>query len=217
MSLIAYFGGSFDPIHIGHLATACFLTDYLALEKLYFLPAYLSPLKTQSLASQHRVAMIKLAIAPLSKLGIDERELLRPPPSYTIDTLKNLRQQYGQQQPIAFIMGMDSFLNLTKWVDWQQLTDFTHLIVVSRPHYQPIFSTELQQWLNNRRCNDRQMLECRAAGLVYFVDSPPYPLSSSQIRMAIAGGQEMQQYLSPSVTDYIYQHHLYGATATNES
>ena len=115
MSLIAYFGGSFDPIHIGHLATACFLTDYLALEKLYFLPAYLSPLKTQSLASQHRVAMIKLAIAPLSKLGIDERELLRPPPSYTIDTLKNLRQQYGQQQPIAFIMGMDSFLNLTKF------------------------------------------------------------------------------------------------------
>ena len=217
MSLIAYFGGSFDPIHIGHLATACFLTDYLALEKLYFLPAYLSPLKTQSLASQHRVAMIKLAISNLPQFEIDQQELLRPPPSYTIDTLKTLRQQYGLKQPLAFVMGMDSFLNLTKWHHWQQLTDFTHLIIVNRPTYQAIFSTELQQWLNNRRCNDRQMLECRAAGLVYFVDSPPYPLSSSQIRMAIAGGQEVQQYLSPSVTDYIYQHHLYGATATNES
>lgn len=217
MSLIAYFGGSFDPIHHGHLATACFLTDYLALAKLYFLPAYLSPLKTQSLASQHRVAMIKLAISNLPQCEIDQQELLRPPPSYTINTLKNLRQQYSQQQPIAFIIGMDSFLSLPKWHLWQQLTDFAHLIVVNRPDYAPIFSTELQQWLNKHRCNDRQMLEYQPAGLVYFVDSPLYTISSTQIRMALQQGQTTHQDLTLAVADYIYHHHLYGATASNES
>ena len=216
-SLIAYFGGSFDPIHQGHLATAQYLTTHLALEKLYFLPAYLSPLKSQSLDSTHRVAMLNLAIFNEPKFAIDTQELLRPPPSYTIDTLKALRLEHKSEQPLAFIMGMDSFINLPKWHNWQKLTDFVHLIVVSRPSYTPIFSTELQQWLNKRRCNEPQMLEYHAAGLIYFVETPPYDMSSTQLRAAIAGGQMTQHELPQSVIDYIYQHHLYGATATNES
>ena len=215
--LIAYFGGSFDPIHQGHLATAQYLIKHLALKKLYFLPAYLSPLKSHSLDSTHRVAMLNLAIINEPKLAIDTRELLRPPPSYTIDTLKALRLEYGHELPLAFIMGMDSFINLPKWHNWQQLTDFAHLIVVSRPTYTPIFSTELQQWLNKRRCNEPLMLEYQAAGLIYFVDTKPYNLSSTQLRATIASRQTTQQELPQSVIDYIYQHHLYGATATNES
>lgn len=216
-SLVAYFGGSFDPIHNGHLATAHYLTHHLQLKKLFFLPAYLSPLKSHSLDSTHRIAMLNLAIIDESKFAVDTRELLRPPPSYTIDTLKTLRKDHGATQPLAFIMGMDSFLNLTKWHNWQQLTDFVHLIVVSRPTYTPIFSTELQQWLNKRRCNEPQMLEYQAAGLIYFVETPPYDMSSTQLRATIASRQITQQELPQSVIDYIYQHHLYGATATNES
>lgn len=215
--LIAYFGGSFDPIHQGHLATADYLTTQLALKKLYFLPAYLSPLKSYSLDSTHRVAMLNLAIGNTPKFAIDTQELLRPPPSYTINTLQALRLAYGTQQPLAFIMGMDSFINLPQWQNWQQLTDFAHLVVVSRPSYSPIFSTELQQWLNNRRCNEPQMLEYGASGLIYFVETPPYHISSTQLRAAIASGQTSKQTLPQSVIDYIYQHHLYGATATNES
>ncbi|MDO8418134.1 MAG: nicotinate-nucleotide adenylyltransferase [Agitococcus sp.] len=215
--LIAYFGGSFDPIHQGHLATARELVDVFALAKLVFLPTALSPLKQQSLASLHRVAMLKLAIQDDSVFAIDEQELHRPQPSYTIDTLRCLRTQYGTQQSLALIMGMDSFLSLPKWRDWQQLTDFAHLIVVSRPDYDAQFRTELQAWLNNRRCNDRLLLEYQTHGLVYFVATQPHAVSSTDIRARLALGQNTSATLPPRVAAYIQLHHLYGATATNES
>ena len=215
--LIAYFGGSFDPIHQGHLAAARELVDVFALATLVFLPAALSPLKQQSLASLHRVAMLKLAIQDDSVFAIDEQELHRPQPSYTIDTLRTLRTQYGVQQPLAFIMGMDSFLSLPKWRDWQQLTDFSHLVVVSRPDFDAQFSTELQAWLNNRRCNDRLLLEYQPHGLVYFVATQPYAVSSTDIRARLALGQNTSATLPARVAAYIQLHHLYGATATNES
>ena len=215
--LIAYFGGSFDPIHQGHLAAARELVDVFALATLVFLPAALSPLKQQSLAIQHRVAMLKLAIEDDRIFAIDEQELHRPQPSYTIDTLRTLRTQYGVQQPLAFIMGMDSFLSLPKWRDWQQLTDFSHLIVVSRPDFDAQFSTELQAWLNNRRCNDRLLLEYQPHGLVYFVATQPYAVSSTDIRARLALGQNTSATLPARVAAYIQLHHLYGATATNES
>ncbi len=215
--LIAYFGGSFDPIHQGHLATARELVDIFALAKLVFLPAALSPLKQQSLASEHRVAMLKLAIENDSDFAIDEQELHRPQPSYTLDTLHALRTQYGTQQSLAFIIGMDSFLSLPKWRDWQQLTDFAHLIVVSRPDYDAQFSTELQAWLNNRRCNDRLLLEYQPHGLVYFVATQPHAVSSTDIRARLALGQNIPATLPARVATYIQLHHLYGATATNES
>ncbi len=215
--LIAYFGGSFDPIHQGHLAAARELVDVFALATLVFLPAALSPLKQQSLAIQHRVAMLKLAIEDDRIFAIDEQELHRPQPSYTIDTLRTLRTQYGVQQPLAFIMGMDSFLSLPKWRDWQQLTDFSHLVVVSRPDFDAQFSTELQAWLNNRRCNDRLLLEYQPHGLVYFVATQPYAVSSTDIRARLALGQNTSATLPARVAAYIQLHHLYGATATNES
>ena len=215
--LIAYFGGSFDPIHQGHLAAARELVDVFALATLVFLPAALSPLKQQSLAIQHRVAMLKLAIEDDRIFAIDEQELHRPQPSYTIDTLRTLRTQYGVQQPLAFIMGMDSFLSLPKWRDWQQLTDFSHLVVVSRPDFDAQFSTELQAWLNNRRCNDRLLLEYQTHGLVYFVATQPHAVSSTDIRARLALGQNTSATLPARVAAYIQLHHLYGATATNES
>ena len=216
-ALIAYFGGSFDPVHQGHLATATELLTTLSLAKLFFLPAALSPLKTQSLASQHRIAMLTLAIQDASSFFLDERECQRPHPSYTIETLHSLRAEYGTAQPLAFIMGMDSFIHLPKWRNWQQLTDFAHLIIVSRPNYDPDLSTELQEWLNNRRCNDRQLLECHPHGFVYFVTTHPHAVSSTDIRARIALGQNTHASLPPLVAAYIQQHHLYGATATNES
>jgi nicotinate-nucleotide adenylyltransferase len=216
-SLIAYFGGSFDPVHLGHLATANELVETLALQRLWFLPAALSPLKNESLPGHHRVAMLQLAIQAYPQLAVDSRELDRPPPSYTVDTLKTLRAEHGDQQPLAFIMGMDSFLSLPHWHDWRQLTDFAHLIVVTRPSYQPDFGPELQEWTNNHRCNDRQLLECQVNGLIYFVATRPHAISSSAIRAGLASGKTPNPMLPPAVTDYIYSHHLYGVTATNES
>ncbi len=199
------------------MATAVDLQQQLSLAKIIFLPAALSPLKQHSLASKHRVAMLQLALADHERFALDSRELNRPPPSYTIDSLKQLRQEHGSQQPLAFIMGMDSFLNLTKWQQWQQLTDYAHLIIVTRPHYNPNFSPELHEWTNNHRCNDRQLLEYQANGLVFFATTQPYAISSSEIRAAIASGQPNNPALPLAVARYIQHHQLYGATATHES
>lgn len=215
--LIAYFGGSFDPVHRGHLVTALELVAALKLQRLYFLPAALSPLKNTSLTSPHRIAMLQLAIQDQPQLALDRRELDRPPPSYTIDTLKALRSEHGARQPLAFIMGMDSFLSLPQWRDWRQLTDFAHLLVVTRPGYHAEFSADLQEWTNNHRCNDRQLLEYQANGLICFVETSPCAISSSAIRASLASGTPAKSILPPAVADYIYTHHLYGATATNES
>lgn len=216
-ALIAYFGGSFDPVHLGHLATANELVASLHLQKLYFLPASLSPLKSQSLASHHRIAMLQLATQDCPQLAIDSCELDRPPPSYTIDTLKALRAVHGKAQPLAFIMGMDSFLALPHWHLWQQLTDYAHLIVVTRPGYSPEFSPELQEWTNKRRCNELQMLQYKVEGLIYFVATQPHAVSSSEIRAALAHDKTANLMLPPAVADYINHHHLYGVTASNES
>lgn len=215
--LIAYFGGSFDPVHLGHLATANELVDSLNLQKLYFLPACLSPLKSQSLASHHRVAMLQLALQDYPPLAVDSRELDRPPPSYTIDTLKELRQLHGPTQPLAFIMGMDSFLALPHWHQWQHLTDYAHLIVVTRPGYMPDFAPELQEWTNKHRCNELQMLQYKVGGCIHFVTTRPYAISSSEIRARLPDDKTAILMLPPAVADYIYHHHLYGVTASNES
>jgi len=161
--------------------------------------------------------LVKVAAEEDLSIKAIDIEFHLPRPSYTINTLKSLRHDYGNEVSLAFIMGMDSFLHLSKWYLWQELSNFAHIIVVNRPNYYPIFSTELQEWLNKRRCNDRQMLEYQPSGLVYFVDSPFYAISSTDIRKALQQGHSTHQQLIPAVANYIYHHHLYGATATNES
>lgn len=215
--LLAYFGGSFDPIHLGHLRTAQELIQQLHLHQLTLLPAARSPLKEQGNANaQQRLRMIELALADDSQLHVDARELLRPPPSYTIDTLKALRIEHGPQQPLAFIMGMDSFLSLPQWKDWQQLTDYAHLIVVTRPHYDAILSPELASWYQLHRCNEQHLLEYAPHGQVLLLRTTPYAISSTLLRSALARG-EMPPELPNAVLTYIQQQSLYRASPTNES
>lgn len=216
-SLIGLYGGSFDPVHLGHVATAEELRDRFPFAEIRFLPAARSPLKAGSSADSQRLAMLRLALAGKQGLTIDDRELRRPPPSYTIDSLREIRRELGPAAPLVFILGLDSFLELPRWKDWQQLTDFAHLLVVSRPGSRPVFAPPLSDWLEKHRIVAPESLESRAPqdgqGKVLLVETAPHAIASRDIRAALSAGRDTSHWLNPAVRDYIDQHPLYRGDA----
>jgi nicotinate-nucleotide adenylyltransferase len=216
-SLIGLYGGSFDPVHRGHVATAEELAARLPFAEIRLLPAARSPLKPGSTASPHRLAMLQLALEGKQGLTIDDRELHRPPPSYTVDTLREIRAELGTGQPLAFIMGADSFAGLMQWKDWQALTDYAHLLVVSRPGSSLQLAPALENWLEKHRIAPGESLESRPRGKVLMVETRPHAIASREIRAALQhrgpDGQheprDTSGWLNPAVRDYIDRHHLY--------
>lgn len=212
-ALTGLYGGSFNPVHVGHIATAEELLARLPFREIRLLPAARSPLKSDALADVHRLAMLRLAIGGHAGLSVDDRELRRPPPSFTIDTLREIRTETGPDAPLVFIMGMDSFLDLPRWKDWQQLTTLAHLLVVSRPGSHPVFAPELASWLEKRRITHPESLESLPAGGVLLVETAPHAVASRDIRAAIRSGQSTSDWLAPAVRDYIETHRLYAGDA----
>lgn len=222
---IGLYGGSFDPVHLGHIATAQELLRRLPLQEIRLLPAARSPLKTGATSAQDRQSMLELAIQGQQGLTIDTRELQRPPPSYTVDTLREVRAEVGPEQPLVFIMGVDSFIELPRWKDWQSLTRYAHLLVVSRPGFAPEFAPELAHWLKKRRITQAKPLESRALpdaqGGVLFIETAPHDVASRDIRAALARPHgttlspwpNTSHWLNPAVRDYIERHHLYRGDA----
>lgn len=211
--MIGLFGGSFDPVHLGHVATAKELRERLGLSEIRFVPAARSPLKPEVTADGHRVAMLERALAGHPGLVLDRSELDRPPPSYTIDTLRRLRQAVGPVESVVFILGLDSFLELPRWKEWQALTALAHLLVVSRPGSLPRFSPELAAWLDERRADGIDALASAPAGRVLLVEATPRDVASRRIRSAVQAGEDTSGWLNPAVRDYIDQHQLYRGEA----
>lgn len=208
--LLGLYGGSFDPVHRGHVATAEELLARLPFAEIRFLPAARSPLKTATAtADAHRLAMLRLALESKEGLTLDDSELHRPPPSYTIDTLRRQRAVLGPARPLVFILGLDSFQELPHWKDWRQLTEFAHLLVVSRPGSAPVFAPALETWLQPRRAVDAAALVARPGGQVLLLPTTPFDIASRRIRAALRAGRPTDNWLDPVVRDYIERHHLY--------
>ena len=132
---IGLFGGTFDPIHHGHLQTAERLCTDLKLTQIFFILCKQPVLKPAARATaQQRLDMLALALKNYSQFTVDKRELTRDTPSYTIDTLKSYQQEMPNT-PLYFILGIDAFLQLPQWYQWQQLLDYCHLIIINRPNY----------------------------------------------------------------------------------
>ena len=133
MKPLAILGGTFDPVHIGHLRVAWEAAEALDAE-VRLMPAHVPPHRPQPQASAaHRVAMLRLALAGQSRLALDERELSRPGPSYTVDTLRELRREIGSQRPLLLLVGADAYAGLPSWHDWLELYALAHLVVLTRP------------------------------------------------------------------------------------
>ncbi|MDP9133240.1 MAG: nicotinate-nucleotide adenylyltransferase [Actinomycetota bacterium] len=190
------FGGMFDPIHYGHLRTAHELHELLGLEAVAFVPAGDPPHRAAPLAgAETRLEMVRAAVGDDTRFLVDDRELRRAGPSYTILTLEELRAERGAQ-PLVLILGMDAFAGIDSWHRAAEIATFAHFVIALRPQ------TDLPQaglaaaLLRERRCEDPARLAESPAGLVHVCANTQLDLSSSAVRAVIAGGRD-PRYLMP--------------------
>jgi len=206
---IGIFGGTFDPIHIGHLRIALEIKQQLQLDEMRLLPCYLPPHRPAPGASANqRVEMLEIALQGCTELQVDKRELQRDNPSYTYDTLCELRAELGAQTSLCLCMGMDSFATLDTWHNWDQLLQLAHIIVVARPGW---FLPELgavAELLHLHRYNIDVIAEA-AAGAIVVLEQRLLPISATDIRAQIHAGNSPQFLVPDRVWNYIRRHQLY--------
>lgn len=214
-SVLGVFGGTFDPIHCGHLELARELLTALGLSAIRFVPAGDPPHRAAPVASAaHRLAMVELAIAGHPGLEADAREIRRTDRSYTVTTLEELRDQ-APARALALIVGADAFLGLPTWSRWREIFELAHVVVVARPGVviEGSMSPELADEWSRRLCRDASALEARAAGGLIRQDVTAHPISASAIRECLgrrADGIDAVRGLLPvAVLAYIERNHLY--------
>lgn len=211
LPLTAFFGGTFDPIHYGHLKPVTALAQEVGLEHVTLLPNHVPPHRPQPEANaQQRLTMVALAIRDNPLFSVDDRELHRTTPSYTIDTLEALRRERGARAPLAFIIGQDSLLTLHKWHRWEEIIHYCHLLVCARPGYSDTLDTPaLQNWLEQHRVSDPQRLRRQPHGFIYLADTPLLAISATDIRQRRHQGLSCDDLLPRPVQRYIELQGLY--------
>ena len=192
---LAVFGGTFDPIHLGHLSVAWEASELLDAD-VCLMPARIPPHRPPPVATaEQRVAMLRVALRGQSRLHLDTRELTRNGPSYTVDTLHALRAEYGSRSLILLI-GADAFANLATWHRWRELFALAHLGVLSRPGVSPTLPIELESEVAERRVTEPAMLRDLPAGKVIRLAVTPLEISATRIRELLAAGRD-PRYLLP--------------------
>ena len=218
MSLLACYGGSFDPVHRGHVAIACAVRDALAAE-VALVPAADPPHKDATHASAaQRVEMLALAIAGEPGLRVDPRELDRAGPSFSIDTLRLVRAEQGPHRPIAWVVGGDSLLQLDSWLRWQELFGHGHVLAVARPGA-PLGDDDIaarapkvQRQVGFRRRPAAALADAPAGGFAVLELPELRPESSTRVRDLVAAGGPWEPLVAPAVAAFIRAHRLYGYT-----
>lgn len=211
--MLAILGGTFDPIHFGHLRPAVEIYEKLDLSELRFIPSAKPPHRWQPEASaEHRINMVRKAIKAYPQFVLDLREYDRlqqhNQASYSIDTVASIRAEIGADKPLCMIVGMDAFQSFTQWRDWEKILEHTHLVVATRPGY----DVKQQAWMQERVTADRSVLHKEPAGRIYFCDVTQLEISATFIREQIKAGQSVS-YLTPNkIVRYIDRHKLYAST-----
>lgn len=212
---VGLLGGTFDPIHYGHLRLAEEMGELLGLEEVRILPAGRPPHRGQPrVAAQHRLAMARLAVAGNPRFVLDEREIHKASPSYSVETLTALRGELPAGTPLILFMGADAFMGLTTWHRWQDLLDLAHLAVAHRPGFtsavwEDAMPEPLRRLLATRRCEQAAELSEKPAGLIHLHTITQLDISASQIRERALRGRSLRYLLPDSVIDYIQENHLY--------
>ena len=207
--MICILGGTFDPVHFGHLRPALDVQQALGIACVQLLPCREPPHRAAPLATaEQRLELLQLAVANEPALGIDERELCREGPSYMVDTLESLRTEKGDE-PVCLALGMDALLGLDRWHRWQDIPALCHLVVMQRPGSPWPQQGELADWVNTARVTDVSVLNNQAAGCVIGVPVTQMAVSSTQIRDLLAAGQSPRYLLPDAVLDRIRQEKWY--------
>ncbi|WP_297496763.1 nicotinate-nucleotide adenylyltransferase [Ferrovum sp.] len=211
-SMIGVLGGTFDPIHDGHLAMARFARAQLDLSKVLLIPAGFPWQRQPRASAEDRLHMAELAVVQQPFIEVDAREVRRPTPTYTLDTLEELHASYGSDQPFCLILGSDAFLNLPTWKEWTRVLELAHVVVLCRPGFDlPVehLSPPLREAWDARQGSVAE-LQNSPGGRMIRLEMPPVPISSTQIRHALAHSlSSLEDLLPPPVLNYIETHHLY--------
>lgn len=208
---VAVLGGTFDPIHNAHLRVALEAGEALD-ARVHMIPASVPPHREQPLASAaQRMAMLELALAGQQRLLADPRELERAGASYTVDTLAQLRMEYGPSRPLVLLLGADAFAGLSTWHRWRELFAHAHIVALTRPGHGGVFEAELAGEWYARRVGDIAELGDSPAGRCAPLEVTALEISASAVRAALARGGSARYLVPAAVDDYIRQHALYGS------
>ncbi len=211
-TLLALFGGTFDPIHFGHLRAAVEAREKLGLDSLSLLPAGNPPHRdsTGATATQ-RLAMVHLAVQDYPDLPVDPREAERDGYSWMVDTLVGFRAEIGPHRPLGLLVGQDAVNQLDTWKEWRRLFELAHIIIMRRPDALHQYSGELFEQIQPRLTGDVAALQKQASGLVLPLEVTQLAISSTDIRQRLAEGNSCRFLLPDAVIAYIRQAGLYGA------
>jgi nicotinate-nucleotide adenylyltransferase len=204
MSPIGIFGGTFDPIHFGHLRTAFELLQSLRLSEVRFMPAGNPPHREQTVAdAELRLEMVRAAVEGQPGFTVDDREVRREGPSYSVDTLSALRREYPDRS-LCLIVGMDAFLGLPKWRQWRELLELAHVVVAHRPGWRAPSMGPLGELLVDRGTGRINDLHESLAGCIYIHAVTQLEISSTELRKLIAAGRD-PRYLLPDAVRAIIE------------
>jgi nicotinate-nucleotide adenylyltransferase len=213
-------GGTFNPIHFGHLRMAQELAESLSLDEIRFIPSANPPHKPPPLATaEHRAALVKLAIDDNPLFQFDDRELRRnnstSTPSYTIDTLESLRSELGGNVSLILIMGSDAFTKFNTWHRWQEIIGLCHIALVQRPvsSNKETLSKSLETFLHNHYTEQVNDIHEAAAGFITMQAITPLEISSTSIRHALQIKSSARYLMPDNVLDYIRNNQLYDSTS----
>ena len=215
---VAIFGGTFDPVHYGHLRAAAEIAERLKVSDFRLVPAGQPPHRSGTWAEAfHRLAMLELAVAPYADLHVDAREVLRSGPSFMVDTLRSVRAEVADV-PLLLCVGQDAANHLNRWERWERLLELAHLVVMTRPNSEPDYPDALSRVLSCRTVTRARELMKSPAGLVFHAEVTQLAISSTDIRHQLSQGWDPRFLLPATVLSYIRKHGLYQAGgATGET
>jgi nicotinate-nucleotide adenylyltransferase len=210
---VALLGGSFDPVHHAHVALAALFAQLLRPDQLRIVPAG-NPWQKNALnaSADERVAMIELAFrAAAVTVTIDRREIARGAPTYTVDTLREVRAELGPDASIVFLIGADQLQQLDSWRDWKSLFDYAHIGVAARPGYAldaAALPSAVAREIETRQ-GSLEQLRTTPSGRIFLAETLAVDISATQIRAALQRGEQANSLIPEVVLDYIQQHNLY--------
>ncbi|MBD7976002.1 MULTISPECIES: nicotinate-nucleotide adenylyltransferase [Pseudomonas] len=209
---IGILGGTFDPVHIGHLRGALEVAELLDLDEVRLTPSARPPHRgTPQVSAEDRLAMVQCAVQGVTPLTVDDRELRRDKPSYTVDTLLSLRQELAVHDQLFLLLGWDAFCGLPSWHRWEELLDHCHILVLQRPDADSEAPDELRNLLAGRSVSDPLTLN-GPGGQISFIWQTPLEVSATQLRERLASGRSIRFLVPDAVLAYIHAHGLYPAS-----
>lgn len=210
-SSLAIYGGTFDPVHFGHLRSASEARETLQVQQLKLVPASVPPHhKVPTATPEQRIQMLRLATKDLGYLQIDDREILREGKSFTVDTLASIRGEIGPDVPLSLLLGADTYALLHEWRCWESLGDLAHLVIMERPGSQDqLPGPEVVSWSDKRWVSDPLYLRRQASGLMCRLRLTQMDISATRIRELVRRGGNIDYLLPNEVINYITEHRIY--------